>query len=487
MKFLFVLSIICFASILNDSASCSFVTGPDLWYQNKPQSKYMAAAIFRPKHAQFVENGDKFLIFKDTLEMHEENKISRPMVFNLENCIDEDLSLELQMDPIGAIQLKVFLAFNEAMLELIDMEQELIQGSKYCHQDLTLIKKFYKQSLIFVKKSEDICLSLLDNKKSTFSESKFLQDLKPIYVNADKLNANLDKMRNDIRQHQAGVLTLQQYIKYFSYIRYVLNRNGLFFVAAHLESTDSKTKKFLNPKRNVTGNITNFDFDLIKGLSDLELNAFASSDGNQNESCCNGNQGNNEAITNTKSGDQSIVPEVQQEKTDYLQIHEPTLILQNLAEEKTTEKNAESIKDKTELKEVYSRKFKKEVKITNKDENRKYEIREEKEKKYSNKEVDKLDEIDALLQEYDGGPHKGMKTRRFLRLCSALNAMGYFSSFEANRKEVKIKTHSTGDGQPGDVSVLHTNHSNKSNDTGITRPTAEKLAQIIRNLKVKKS
>ena len=205
MNFLFVFSVIFFVNISIGFTSASssgvenFLTGPNYWNANQSQSR-LTAGEYRLKHAQFVE-GDKWQIFKSTLEMHENKQIRCPIKFTLNNCIESDLSLSFRVDPFGAAQLKVFLAFNEAMVELIDTEQDLIQNSKYIHADLELIKSFYQQSLVFIKKAEDLCLSTLDNKKPGFAEKDVLDNL--TYTDAEKINAGLIGLGNEVRSHQA--------------------------------------------------------------------------------------------------------------------------------------------------------------------------------------------------------------------------------------------------------------------------------------------
>lgn len=87
-------------------------------------------------------------------------------------------------------------------------------------------------------------------------------------------------------------------------------------------------------------------------------------------------------------------------------------------------------------------------------------------------QVKQLQELDVILNQFDGGPQAGMKTRKFLRLCSALNDGGFFSDFKLSKKEVLVKTEDM-------VSVMHTNHSRRKKDAGITRPTAKKLQEVI--------
>ena len=240
-----------------------------------------------------------------------------------------------------------------------------------------------------------------------------------------------------------------------------MNMNALVMVTAHLESKDTLTRKFLNPRRKVTNsrkmasNFANFAFDLGSGLSDRELEIFASVN-NDIESL-----GGEEKATVLETKNQLTTPDTQQasilpaeEIPEPSPTTEPPRLPQHSAETicdsypQTTERSESEVEDRhTEAPYM--------------------------------QEIHGLDQIDLLLQKFDGGPHKGMKTRRFLRLCSALNGMGYFASFEANQKQVRIKTPPTEDGNPGVVTVMHTNHSNKSKDTGISRPTAEKLTQVI--------
>jgi len=478
MKFFSILSVLFLVAISIDPASCTFNTGPKYWDTQKQQSRVMANLVYRPKHAQFAdEAGDKTAMFKVMLSTHEAKEVFCPEVFKLANCIDKDLSLSFQVDPSGATQLKIFLAFNEAMLELIDMEQELLQASKYCYKDLELIKVFYTDSLVFIKKSEAVCLSLLDNKENTFSEKTFRSSLKLSYVPADVLNQNIEKMRETVRTHCDSVLSLQQYVKYFSYIRYVMHRNGLAFVTAHLNSKDAITKTFLKPNRKVEAGIKGFNFDLLKGLEDLEFSNFEL---NANESISVSNELKRKGVTKkelpNESISQSLGSKDQLESIAIVETKEPnpSTMAGTLVEEEAKDTSVVS----SSIIEIPNIEIKTEDTMVI--ENQQEEL--EAINATNLPEINQLDELDVLLQQYDGGPQKGMKTRRFLRLCAALNKMGCFSSFKANEKEVKLKTHPA-NGQPGEVAILHMNHSNNRKDTGITRPTAQRLADIIAWLK----
>lgn len=99
-------------------------------------------------------------------------------------------------------------------------------------------------------------------------------------------------------------------------------------------------------------------------------------------------------------------------------------------------------------------------------------------------EISKLNQLEEILHKHDGGASAGMSTRHFLRLASALEKLGYFSHFEANQKEVKIKINPD-DQTPGLVTVMHTNHTNTSKEAGITRPTAARMSEVIAVLKEK--
>lgn len=87
----------------------------------------------------------------------------------------------------------------------------------------------------------------------------------------------------------------------------------------------------------------------------------------------------------------------------------------------------------------------------------------------------KIAHLNQVLKEFDGGPSAGMKTRKFLRLCAALNEQGFFSEFSANKKEVFIKTDTL-------VTVMHTNHSKKKKSPGISGNTAKKLQEVIESI-----
>ena len=91
------------------------------------------------------------------------------------------------------------------------------------------------------------------------------------------------------------------------------------------------------------------------------------------------------------------------------------------------------------------------------------------------KQISKLKQLNHLLEDFDGGPSAGMKTRKFLRLCAALNEQGYFSEFSATQKEVFIKTDKL-------VTVMHTNHSGRKKSPGISGNTAKKLQEVIESI-----
>lgn len=89
--------------------------------------------------------------------------------------------------------------------------------------------------------------------------------------------------------------------------------------------------------------------------------------------------------------------------------------------------------------------------------------------------IARIQRLKEVLEDFDGGPTAGMKTRKFLRLCAALNEQGFFSEFSANKKEVFIKMDNL-------VTVMHTNHSKKKKSPGISANTANKLEEVINRI-----
>ncbi|WP_139016872.1 hypothetical protein [Candidatus Odyssella thessalonicensis] len=95
------------------------------------------------------------------------------------------------------------------------------------------------------------------------------------------------------------------------------------------------------------------------------------------------------------------------------------------------------------------------------------------------REVQKLITLEKVLAEHDGGAYAGMPTRQFLSLAQALNKLGYFKSFSANKKEVIVNTHPLAAQPTGCKGVFHTGHVSGKNK-GLSQKTAKTFNDLIK-------
>jgi hypothetical protein len=450
----------------------------------------------------------------------------------------EGVVLEVALNPGGSAQLQLFLAFNEAMVEIIDTYGEIYNKAKYVKSDLEAMKNYASEILIFLKKVEQNTKYIFKNEKSQFNQDKFLKLLdnpySALYSEASATNNRIQSWIENIKTNHGGVITTQKYLDHYTEIYSQLFTNQFIFLKAHLTCYDNKTQRQLN--RKFEGGLKNFEFNLTATdvLSSIKPEVFENSKCKLTSTKNNQKNIKNKPANNSQSRNASRKINGKNNTTTISSRKSPVssyvenLGQNNVPETKSAPEKVNNPAESVEAKENLQASLLNQTPVAQNDEEKVYseksnivlsldqneteathlddvsllnpfplseqvdslilsqelsELKEQEkiyiETKETKQTISKfqecaaeMKELNNVLNEFDGGPAAGMKTRKFLKLCEALNKLGYFSEFSANEKEVKIKTNNM-------VTVMHTNHSGNKKSPGITNNTANKLKEVI--------
>jgi hypothetical protein len=340
-----------------------------------------------------------------------------------------------------------------------------------------------------------------------FDEEKFIKSLNnDSYIPAVSIQRQMDDFIADKKEKQNGIISLEQYFEYFTDLYSKLFTNQYFFLKAHLISKENKTR--LNLNRKLAGGLDKFEYNLttinllktIKPeLQEEDTTSVGQVDSNepikkhkkkrkkkkkQTQAAIEGLQKTDESSSKSSTSTTSEVEFQNSQKDDPLphEITEVPFILgnQTFEDKKAIEEtlNTTSILPQKEpLPEAPMVKEKNKEASSLIDTQEKVTRKEKEQPPKVMQEISQMQKLNTLLNEHDGGPSAGMKTRKFLRLCTALHENGFFSEFTANKKEVYVKV-------DGMASVMHVeNHSANRKSPGVSRNTAKKLQEIIEIIK----
>lgn len=298
------------------------------------------------------------------------------------------------------------------------------------------------------------------------------------------INDSLVDDINKIRKNHNGILSIDQYIKYYIKAYYTFFSNQYVFIKMHLGDQKNPDKKALN-RTNIKGSLTRDAFDLeppsLPSLQALETPAKKKKRKNKKKSASTPTE-NTPSISSAgllTSAEETNTQKLEKQAVSTTAVINP---LEGPTAISTPSPTNEISSQSSQTPPVPA--SSNTPNLASSSSQAATPLPQASQSFSSSHEISKLTQLEEILHKHDGGASAGMKTRHFLRLASALQKLGYFSHFKTNQKEVQIKIDPT-DQNPGLVTVMHTNHTNTSKDTGITRPTAAKMNEVIGILKEK--
>ena len=449
-------------------------TSKSLWEQGINYFERSVVAQCRKRHAQ--EELQPFLDYLAAAGRN--NELHCPILFRKQNLL-EDLTLEFTINKETIGQYYLLHAFDKAIVELLDSSLNLLSTAKYLRSDLEILKTYFFKTCAVLKRTEFITNKLFGHSNEEFDLEEFTRNFnQTVYTPAALINDSLLEEVNKIRKNYNGTLSIDQYIKYYIKAYYTFFSNEYVFIKMHLGDQKNPDKKVLN-RMNIKGSLTKDAFDLeppsLPSLQALETPAKKKKRKNKKKS----------ASTQTENTlSISSVEEINTQKLERQAVFTTAVInpLERSTAISTTPPTNEISFQGSQTPPVPA--SSNILNIASSSSQAATPLPQASQIFSSAQEISKLTQLEEILHKHDGGASAGMKTRHFLRLASALQKLGYFSHFETDQKEVKIKIDST-DQNPGLVTVMHTNHTNTSKDTGITRPTAAKMNEVIGILKEK--
>ncbi|MBA4118934.1 MAG: hypothetical protein C0514_08595 [Candidatus Puniceispirillum sp.] len=473
-----------------------FVTGESYFKQGKDHYEQTVAGQFRPRHQAMTEMD--FLSLIGTLE--KENNLRRPFHLKFTSAGD-GISLILAVSQGHAMELNLFLAINEAFVDIFDTGSYVYQNAKYLRADLEKARTYFAQAALFLKGAQYICDHVLKGEEGTFHEDRIMKNMRNTsYTPASEINEKISAFVSDrVRYHDSKV-SVAEYIAYYSSVYYDVFVNSYHYIDAHLSSKEAKTRMMLNRKQE--GGLKDFTFELTTArlLDMAKLPVFTEEEKEPQALSAPSNKKKrrkkkrnpssasvaSEALLVTASQDPCDVslPEksAPAAQVDALAL---TPLAQQVAQSSSTDAVTPVRPVDEEIEPVISSTGEQAVQAPidagGKGKERDTVNAISAPRPQTHQGPSRLQRLNALLDEHDGGPHAGMKPRKFLRLCAALNDAGYFSGFTANQKEVRVKTDQS-------VSVLHIEkHSANRRSPGVSANTARKLQEIIEGLKQNQS
>lgn len=493
-----------------------FYTGEEHWDKNRIQYNNVFVGQYCDKHDQYA----RMDMFNDFVRMEKENSLGCPVNFSIQ--VVEDIMLTFSLNRGDAINLKLFIAFNEAMVEIFNTGNEVLNKSKYVRADLEVVKNYISQVLLFFEGVRCISSIILKRENVEFNEGKFLKSLNSsFYVPAENILKQQDAWINKMRLKFNKEISLSQYLDFYLSFYSKLFHNNYIFTKAHLMSQENNTRMALN--RKLDGGLKDFEYNLTN-INLLDgFNTFLPEKHSQTSTSSMGKTFRSEKEGTHSQGKKkkrkkrrnkqrrsqnNIVREMEVASASNQLNEKPKFLPETATQGKPAKAHESFLNTETNLQPITS--GEKELSLIideakNEDPQKLLGIEEElvfpslvaepaetspphpleDDSTFDTRanlpipfshQVKQLQELDLILNQFDGGPKAGMKTRKFLRLCSALNDGGFFSDFKLSKKEVLVKTEDM-------VSVMHTNHSGKKKDAGITRPTAKKLQEVIEQIR----
>lgn len=479
-------------SLLSASIGISFSAFPsDLLYEEEeknlyaPAISYSASAPFITSKKSWEEGKVIFETHVKNLRKHDHRELR--LLFDIllrvgtvgnihyvQKNILEELSLEVLITPETVAHFYLLNAFDKSIPELFDIGNEMIQKSLYLKADLKILLTYFLNACATLKNVEFIINNIFLDTPDHFNLEEFTHQFQKIRrIPEQKINDYLKRYIQKIRDDKKGVLSVYDYIKFYTQSYYLLFMNHYIFIQSHLKDVENLDRKLLH--RNLSGRLKRYKhhFESIFLPSSGEVKPSTAPQKipltlniapplEEEKGLPSQEKENKENRVNSmKFASEKIDPLFE----DLSQPFASSL-------EASSSFTPESV-PQTLPPPIFQRALPLKVPSSSSSIPLKREIEET---------LDAFDELETILNQFEDGAYAGMKTRHFLNLANALNSLGYFSGFAANNKEIRIKINSTPQ-TPGIVSVLHTNHSNKAKDAGITGPTARKMNEIIHLLK----
>ncbi len=456
-----------YALPIPSSGKANISTGKVLWDQGKEHFEKYYIGQLKPRHTQ-DELRSLFDLIEETAR---QGKLYTPVHFKKTGSFD-GLTLDFVVKKETIVQFYLMNAFDKALVELLDTANEITQKAIYLKSDLEILKTYFFNICAVLKKIEFMTNNVFGVTNDEFNLQEFTNYFGQVsYTPANNIKLYSQNFVHSILAEKEGKLSIYDYIIHNTQLYYMLFVNQYIFIDSHLKDPKNPNRKLLK-RTCVNGKLGDYKFDFqampLPKLS--ELNSLPETLGNDQillENEPEEPSQKNEATLHPEISVPSALPESTEKKAE---IASP---IQHSAAETHSKQEAAIASSSTSLpspvlpaasqrRPTLSSSTPNDLKVT----------------------IDKLSQLEDVLKKHDGGASAGMKTRHFLSLAQALNKLGYFSHFEADKKEVKIKIDPT-DQNPGVVSVMHTNHTGTSKETGITRPTAAKMQEIVTILREK--
>ncbi len=466
-----------YSSLIPHNESTQFLTGRNIWNQNVGQFEVFLVGQYRERHAQ--KELRPFLDYLATAD--QQDQLRCPIRFKHNNIL-EDLTLEFLINKQTIGQYYLLHAFDKGIVELLDSSLSLLKKAKYLRSDLEVLQTYFFKACAVLKRIEFITNKLFGHSTEEFNLEKFTRNFdQTIYTPAHLINAFLKEEINKIRINNNGIFSIDQYIKYYAKLYYLSFSNQFIFIKMHLGDAKNPDKKGLN-RTNINGSLERDAFDLeslslpsLQGLEEAPSKKKKRKKKKKSAAIVTEHTTGTSSAGLLTTGKEQLKEEVAPTSSVVIQSEGSQAIstppLTNEVSYQTSKTPAAAALSSA-------------PNISSSSSQSAAPISPKSQSFSPSNEISKLNQLEEILRKHDGGATAGMKTRHFLRLASALEKLGYFSRFEMDQKEVRIKVDPT-DQNSGLVTVMHTNHTNTSKDTGITRPTAAKMNEVIDILKEK--
>lgn len=189
--------------LCNASTHCGgaeFKTGEDYWEQSKIQYRLQIAEQCHHRHASKVDALNFLPDFESSLRC--------PLDFTVD--VQKGIDLKFILRQGGFTQFQLYLAFNEAIVEIFDTSSQLFTKAKYVRSDLNKIKDYFAEAVTFLKGVQEISKYVFKGEKSDFKEGDFLKSLDNFcYKEAKLINSQTREWEECMKTVYGGKITIE--------------------------------------------------------------------------------------------------------------------------------------------------------------------------------------------------------------------------------------------------------------------------------------
>lgn len=502
-----------------------FRTGKDLWEQSKEVFKSNVLDQTTPMQESFKTVLKAYGSFEEIVS---KGLLCLPVEFRNEGVIP-GISLEFTIQPDTFAPYQLIYAFTQAIFHIRDLMVQLHNKALYVRRDLETLSKIMRDILCFFKQAELLAKGSFGIDCAPYDSTKVLDELAaPRYTPASLITREIKKYSDYVTQYHDSKIGIYEFINFYSRLYFILFQNQLCLIQAHLnESSNPATIKLLNrslPKGTLTQeyNLIHNSLPSLNRLSHLKASASVAETTSQRQKSKRERRKKKKhlfeqrkalAVSSVAQTAGQSLPEIPPSLPDSSlssgAISEPEPLMPNLKDERIDSLQPEKVADEpapTSPLAVAEEAGKAEQVLAERAEAEEAPAVREKEKttdafpikeipfkdtaqskpslprpNAAPREVQKLITLEKVLAEHDGGAYAGMPTRQFLSLAQALNKLGYFKSFSANKKEVIVNTHPLAVQPTGFKGVFHTGHVSGKNK-GLSHKTAKTFNALIKEI-----